>query len=215
MDQREAAELTAIVLRGITRGMRGEFSVPEDFAEYDPEPSPVYARSHTERREFLYVPDELMAWQQWILWRNQKGNKLPIDPWRSPRYASTTNPRTWAGFSEAAANMSDWHSGLGFVFTADDPFAGVDLDGCVVDGVVVDPVAVQIIEELDSYTEISPSGTGVKIWVRGRIACGRRGDRIEVYSERRYFCVTGQAIHRPGELADCDDLDDLWDAYGG
>ena len=56
MDQREAAELTAIVLRGITRGMRGEFSVPEDFAEYDQEPSPVYARSHTERSEFCTCP---------------------------------------------------------------------------------------------------------------------------------------------------------------
>jgi hypothetical protein len=83
--------------------------------------------------------------------------------------------------------------GIGFVFTADDPFCGVDLDRCR-DAVTgeVEEWAREIIRELDSYTEMSPSGTGVHILVRATLPEGRnRNGRIEIYDHDRYFTVSG------------------------
>src|SRR5205823_9412249 len=59
------------------------------------------------------------------------------------------------------------------------------------------PWARDIVRDLDSYAEISPSGTGVKVIVRGKLPCGAaRGTRIEVYSQAHYFALTG--LHLPG-----------------
>jgi len=82
---------------------------------------------------------------------------------------------------------------VGFVFTPEDDFAGVDLDGCL--NPVTDEIEAWtqgIIEELNSYTEISPSGMGLHILVRAQLSPERnRKGRIEVYDRGRYFTVTG------------------------
>ena len=107
----------------------------------------------------------------------------------------------------ATANGFD---GIGFVFTAGDPFAGVDLDSCrnAVTG-AIEPWAQAIIDELNTYTEVSPSGCGVKLWLRGAVPSGgRRSGQVELYSDRRFFTLTGQQLagtpttiyDRPGEL---------------
>ena len=55
--------------------------------------------------------------------------------------------------------------------------------------------AQEIIEELNSYTEISPSGTGVHILVRGELPAGRnRKGRFEAYDQGRYFTITGEHL---------------------
>jgi primase-polymerase (primpol)-like protein len=87
---------------------------------------------------------------------------------------------------------------VGFVVTATHPFAGVDLDHCR------DPEtgkvalwAADIIRRLDSYTEVTPSGAGVRIWVRATLPPGgRKKGRIELYDRDRYFTITG--AHVPG-----------------
>jgi putative DNA primase/helicase len=128
--------------------------------------------------------------------------------------ASSTNPTTWctravAGAKMAAANASEhlWVKpvdGIGFVFTADDPYVFVDLDHCVTDG-VIHPTAQRIIDLLDSYLELSPSGTGVHIIVRGQVpvdvgnrTTGPWGGSLEVYDRDRFATMTG-AGH--GEIA--------------
>lgn len=101
--------------------------------------------------------------------------------------------------------------GLGFVFTADDAFVGVDLDGCRdPETGTLDEPAQSIVDRLDSYTEVSPSGTGVHVLVLGALPEGRnrRGD-VELYDEARFFTVTGERLadtpssisHRANELA--------------
>jgi hypothetical protein len=101
-------------------------------------------------------------------------------------------------------------AGVGFVFDADDPFAGVDLDDCR------DPVtgkiaewAQDIIAKLNCYSEVSPSQTGVKIFIRAKLPANAKHNTpyqtgsVEVYGSARFFTVTGQ--HVPGTPTTIDD----------
>src|SRR3954452_21484848 len=106
--------------------------------------------------------------RQWVCWRSEerdgKLTKIPCSP-LTGRRASSTDPETWGGYPEALrAGKERGYAGMAFVFTAADPFCGVDLDRCrdAETGEVEEWVR-EIIEELDSYTEVSPSGTGVHI----------------------------------------------------
>jgi primase-polymerase (primpol)-like protein len=86
--------------------------------------------------------------------------------------AKANDPATWATFP-AAWDYCLQHAGdvdgVGFVFAQDDPFSGIDLDNArdVRTG-QLEPWAARVVEDLDSYAEVSPSGTGVKIFVAAR-----------------------------------------------
>ena len=80
--------------------------------------------------------------------------------------ASTADSSTWGTFERVADFRGA--DGIGFVFTEDDPYVGIDLDDCRdPDTGELTDLANSIVEQLDSYTEISPSGTGIHIIVRG------------------------------------------------
>src|SRR5262249_39547120 len=54
-----------------------------------------------------------------------------------------------------------------------------------------------IIEALNTYTELSPSGRGIRLFVRGKLPPqGRKKARFECYETGRYVTVTGE--HLPG-----------------
>src|ERR687894_2000687 len=138
--------------------------------------------------------------RQWLCWhsveRNGKPTKIPYSPLTGQRASSTTQ-ETWAGYEEAVrACKEHGYGGIGFVFTPEDDLCGVDLDGCLdPESGEIEPWAQEVIEELDSYTEISPSGTGVHILVRGELPEGRnRKGRFEAYDRGRYFTVTGRHL---------------------
>jgi NrS-1 polymerase HBD domain len=138
--------------------------------------------------------------RQWLCWRIEeregKPTKVPYSPLTGEK-ASTTNPQTWAGYSEAVeAYREHGYGGIGVVFSEDDPFCGVDLDGCLnPEAGEIEGWAREIIEELDSYTEISPSGKGVHVLVRATLPEGRnRKGRFEAYDRGRYFTVTGKHL---------------------
>lgn len=109
--------------------------------------------------------------------------------------ASSTNPRTWRTFSECVAAMERHpgrYAGVGRVIAKSDPFVGIDLDD------VRDPEtgklsirAAEIIRLLYSYAEVSPSGTGVKLWIRARLERAYKKPGVEVYPHGRYFTLTG------------------------
>lgn len=154
------------------------------------------------------VPAELRERRRWVVWRSERRNgkrtKVPFQAACADRRASTTDPGTWATFNAAAGVLETGGcDGIGFVFAPDDPYAGVDLDGCVTrrgNGGeaphMLDRFAVEIIRRLDSYTEVSPSGTGLHVIVRGRLGEGRRRGPVEVYDRGRYFCMTGERLGR-------------------
>lgn len=153
-----------------------------------------------------HLPDELTDRDQWVCWRTEdrdgKPTKIPVDP-SNGRFASTTDCTTWSPFDRAHeyARVTEAVAGLGFVFTEDDPFVGVDLDDCR-DPETGQPttLAKDIIDRLDSYTEISPSETGYHVIVRGTLPGGRnRHGSVECYATSRYFTMTGDHVSETPE----------------
>jgi primase-polymerase (primpol)-like protein len=113
--------------------------------------------------------------------------------------ASTTDPETWTTFEIAeavgTADNVEETDGIGFVFSEEDPFVGIDLDDCVVDGKLKD-WATKLIQRFDSCTEVSPSGTGVHIIIEGDLPNGgNRNGNVEMYDSSRFFTFTGHRLN--------------------
>lgn len=158
------------------------------------------------------LPGELKARDQWICWqwqcRQGKWTKIPVSA-ATEGQARSNDPDTWSSFETALAHMKRRSlSGVGFVFHPEDGLAGVDLDGCRSAGTgEIERWALEIVSELDSYAEVSPSGTGVKVFVRGELPPGRRRkSSVEMYDRGRFFTTTGHRLEgSPTELQDTSD----------
>ncbi len=151
------------------------------------------------------IPAELRERPQWVLWkkvtRGDKPTKIPYQISGAP--ASSTNPSTWTTFNavvNAAKLYPKMYSGLGYVFAKDDPYVGIDIDNCRnPETGEIQPWAQSLISSLDTYAEVSPSKTGVKLWTKATLpADGKRtayeSGAVEIYQAGRYFAVTGQPI---------------------
>lgn len=157
------------------------------------------------------VPAELKAEARWVCWRREERNggatKLPADA-RTGRMAKSTDPATWATFEDAVAAVGRWRcDGVGFVFGPDRAFTGLDLDHVISDG-ALDPAYRWVVDEVGTYTEVSPSGDGLHLIFRGskpdwaqRSRKGQPGGRVvEMYDHDRYFMVTGDVFEGRGAL---------------
>jgi len=160
---------------------------------------------HTEkgikRVGFVNIPNDLQSYKQWVAWRAVPGNngkftKVPVDP-KTGNNASTNNPSTWGTFEEASEHYA-WNkdndiSGIGFVFTQNDPFCGVDLDDCRDPHTgQLEDWAIDILQQLNSYCEISPSNTGIKVFACAKLpGHGRNFGNVEMYDTGRFFTLTG------------------------
>lgn len=152
---------------------------------------------------FESVPHSLTKLGRWVNWNWQRGNKwtkLPKQP--SGQNASTTNCQTWNDFETVVKTAQTKNWGIGFVFNGDG-IVGIDIDDCR------DPQtgeiqgwALEIIQLLNTYTEVSPSLTGVKLFVRGSLPeqfikkhprVGGLG-AVEIFNKGRFFTVTGQRL---------------------
>jgi RecA-family ATPase len=142
---------------------------------------------------------ELADQRQWVGWKleNHDGRttKVPYMPCGN-RKASSTDSATWSSYPECAqACVAGKVDGVGFVFTGT-PYTGIDLDHCIDAGGRPNDLAVGVVQNLASYTERSPSGDGLHIIARGDLPEGARSSRdlgIEMYSEGRFFTMTGLA----------------------
>jgi hypothetical protein len=154
------------------------------------------------------IPLELQELNQWVCWKivereGLKPTKLPINP-RTGELASVTDPGTWSDFATAVLQSQRW-SGIGFVFTEQDEYAGIDLDDTHGDA---DAYArqIKIYNEFNSYSELSPSGNGLHIIVKAKLpGTGRRRASIELYDKERYFTFTGN-IFNQAPIANRQDL---------
>src|SRR5262249_52560801 len=142
----------------------------------------------------------LKALPHWVCWRafpnGERIEKIPVCAATGDN-ASSTAPDTWTDYSTAAMKaMTSDGLGLGFVFAQTAGIVGVDLDKCRDPNTgVVAPWAMDIVTALNSYTEVSPSGTGLHLFVRGELPPGRRKKgKIEVYQHARFFTVTGRHL---------------------
>jgi putative DNA primase/helicase len=156
------------------------------------------------------IPSSIRSLNRWVCWRWEKDKKTK---WTKPPYnprtgtkASSTNPDTWVTLEEAVAAVERGeYDGIGFCLG--DGWAGIDLDDCVCpDTLTIDPWALVLVRHLNTYTEISPSRTGLKMLVRAGLPpkvpgkASRKLGSVEFYDSDRYFTVTG---HRLREVPSC------------
>ncbi len=154
------------------------------------------------------IPKELRSRSQWIVWkaeRSRKGKdkKVLYCP-KTNRRASVSKPTTWGTFDSAQAALANGcgYDGVGFVFALGDGLVGIDIDDCIDSDGKMKPWAQEIIDLLDSYTELSPSATGVHVFLKavkpGDLCKKKYGDgEIEIYSHKRFFTVGGDSFHTP------------------
>jgi putative DNA primase/helicase len=123
------------------------------------------------------IPKELIERRRWVCWqieyREGRPTKVPINPQTGAR-ASSTDPQTWSDYATAVKARERLRlNGVGFVFSASDPYIGIDLDNCRnPETGEIAPKALKIVKLLNSFTEISPSGCGLHIFVRGKLPLG-------------------------------------------
>jgi hypothetical protein len=151
------------------------------------------------------VPDELKTDETWVCCDE---NKVPLIATLSGAVyaASSTDPATWRSHEEAyeAWLENEWsYAGVGRVIRAEEGLVGVDFDKCLdPETGELTPWAAQAIDRLDSYAEVSPSLTGVKLWVNApSITRAHVKPGLEIYPRGRYFTVTGLVLGETREIA--------------
>lgn len=156
-------------------------------------------QSHAATPEkYAAVPDELKNSKSWLVYRlkpradGKKKDKIPYNPINNQ---PTNDPKFGVSFEVAcAAEIAGKYDGIGFY--VEPPFLVVDLDNCVDPPTGdVELYAAEIVQELRSYTEASPSGTGLHIWIRGEKPGDKCRKGIEMYCTRRFLTITG--VHVP------------------
>jgi len=148
------------------------------------------------------IPDELKSIWQWVVWRaelrNGKLTKIPYNA-RTHQKAKSNDSKTWGSFEIAIETFqgNGNYNGVGFMLSPEDCYVGWDLDHCRdPETGQVEPWAQDAITKLNSYTEISPSGTGIRIFVKDfkLPSKGRKKGKFEVYESGRYLTVTGHHV---------------------
>lgn len=166
------------------------------------------------------IPKELQNYPNWIAYKIEtvfdkdgkpkldskgkvKQTKKPYTP-TTGMLADTTNPATWVDFETAIACEVNY-DGLGFVFTST-PFVGIDLDD-VGDEIKsfalgdLNNIVGEFHEDLKTYMEISPSGNGVHLIIKGKLPAGKRKiGNVEMYETDRYFTMTGNQLGEYDEV---------------
>ena len=156
------------------------------------------------------IPLELKQLPHWVGWKYMQRpgedhkRKVPINA-MDGQPAKSNDPTTWCDFDTACLGKERFGlDGIGFMFSGDGIF-GIDIDHCYdPETQELDPAAAEIIETVQSYTELSPSGTGIHILCKGVLPEGRkRRGAVEMYSTLRYFTVTGNQFGLEYPFSDC------------
>lgn len=148
------------------------------------------------------IPYELKELDRWCCFRIEKDKHgRPTKRPYNPEYglmAKSNDSRTWVDF-KTALRYEDEYDGIGFFFQ--DPYIGIDIDKVPEDiesyleNEDADNIVSEFVESLESYAEISPSGTGLHIIVKGVLPeKGRRRGNVEIYDAGRFFTMTGNHI---------------------
>lgn len=173
---------------------------------------------------------EIMNLRHWVCHKN----KVPKNPVTGSN-AMANEESTWGTYSQAIAGLKSFDfDGIGFQFGLPleenealntERVTGVDLDHVIREDGTIEPFALEIINLLNSYTEISPSGSGIHILCKGKMPnIGRKKYIyivpnptkfiIELYNHSHYFTVTGNIYGQPKEIASCTlELQALYDKY--
>jgi putative DNA primase/helicase len=147
---------------------------------------------------------ELQPLNQWVVWKGEledgKRKKVPYNPNFQLIKASVKIPKSWGTLDQALTALETGnYSGIGFMITP--PLVMIDLDHSIdrANGTIADPQAQAIVQELNSYTELSPSGTGLHILAYGVLPGKGIHTTIEMYGQDRFTTITTN--HIPGTTA--------------
>lgn len=155
------------------------------------------AKDNATQTAFAY----LRSRPQWLVWRLETvpGRPKPTKPPYSAktlRKCSATDPANWVSYEEAKA-VAERHGfdGVGFALSPDDGLTGIDLDHCR------DPKtgeiaewARRILELAETYCEVSPSGSGLRLFAKGKVRSATKDAGIEIYGDKRYLTFTGNRV---------------------
>lgn len=178
--------------------------------------------------------------RRWTAWRNEEndGDLIKTPYQRAGRRSASDDPSTWLTHAEAIAvaegivNGTGGGVGIWFGDHRDTWLAGIDLDTCRnLETGALEPWAATVLDRFDSYAEVSPSGTGIKIFfamasedvaaLRSRMGAqngrqfkagsGKHPPAVELYVDRRYFAVTWEGLEdAPAHLRVVPLSDVLW-----
>jgi primase-polymerase (primpol)-like protein len=159
------------------------------------EPRPQQRPGHTLSVERWNIPSELRLHDAWAVWKysadaNGRISKPPYQP--DGTKAEASEPETWSTFDAAydAYRHGGW-DGVSFALSPRWGLVGIDLDHVSEHRTEANA----IVRALQSYTERSPGGDGLRIFVKGSLPYGRRRrDWVEAYVTRRFLTVTGQKL---------------------
>ncbi|HEV8609086.1 MAG TPA: AAA family ATPase [Thermoanaerobaculia bacterium] len=152
------------------------------------------------------IPEELRLLPNWVLWKSvQREGKWTKPPFTlAGTHASSTDPNTWTTFETVIAKLSDGpfgesangFAGISFALTRESGLVGFDLDHCRDPRTgEVESWAIDIVAEINSYTEVSPSAKGLRIIAFGTIpGARRRNGPIEIYDSGRFLTFTGHHV---------------------
>ena len=172
------------------------------------------------------IPEELKNLPNWGLFRKEwnarrgKYNKYPINA-QTGELAKSNDPGTWTAF-ETAIDKINQYGAAGLAFFIQPPYMLIDLDHCFEDIQRVkegdhDNQVADFIDHTRSYTELSVSGEGIHIIVKGNFpGPKRRHGNVEMYPEERFVALTGNMFGKPVteiNTASDDDLKYLYQAY--
>lgn len=151
----------------------------------------------------LRAIEELKQHKQWVGWKyviregSSKPTKPPVNP-HNGLGASHSKPLDWGSHKQAMMGMRRYGlMGVGFVLTDEDEYTGIDLDNCRdPDTEELEPWAEAAVALAETYTEVSPSGRGIRMFARGKVASATKCDPagVEIYGSHRYMTVTEQHV---------------------
>ncbi|MED2983866.1 phage/plasmid primase, P4 family [Bacillus thuringiensis] len=174
------------------------------------------------RYKFNQIPAELKNTPHWILWRSEvrNGKKTKVPYQINGEMAQSNNKRSWSTFPTIIKFYEQGdYDGIGFMFSKDDSFIGIDIDHCIQEGALTS-LAEDVIEIVNSYTEYSPSGDGIHIIAKGTLplkgpGTGRKNVDLglEVYRHGRYFTFTGDCLDQVPVEDRTEELKVLFEKY--
>lgn len=168
------------------------------------------------------IPSDLKKENNWIVWNlvgkteSFKGTKIPYQAKNPYLKASTTDPKTWSSFGDAVS-MANLHrlSGVGYVFTEEQNIVAIDIDSCIINN-QPDENAQKLLSLFKdkTYVEKSFSGNGYHILCKGKIPENRKIKTIEVYTQGRYFALTGDIVGGTNKITECQkEIDSLYEQF--
>ena len=173
------------------------------------------------------IPPEMKERKQWVLWRYKlvqnaqgewKWTKVPHQP--DGQKGKSNDAATWHTWESCVAAYHDGFAkfdGISFALAAGDPFTAIDLDRCAdtLDD-FIEPWANAIIGQFGSYTELSPSNSGIHILVKAKLPASGHNDQkngVEVYDQGRFMTMTGHSVGDVPIMENQDALDALVKRY--